>query len=401
MFEHLPQYAGDPIFGLNDAFHRDTHPQKINLTIGLYYDDAGRIPVLSSVAAVERRLVDDPAPRVYLPMEGLAPYRSAVQRVVFGTENKAVAEGRVATIQTLGGTGALKVGADLLHAAYPGSEVWISDPAWDNHHAIFGGAGFQTRGYPYYDSATKGLAFDAMMDCLRGLPSRSIVLLHPCCHNPTGVDLSREQWGEVIAVLGERGLIPFLDLAYQGLGEGMEEDAYAVRAMADAGLTLLVANSFSKNLSVYGERCGGLSVVCGSQAEAERVLGQLKAVVRRIYSSAPWHGGHVVAGVLNDADLHAQWLDEVADMRVRMARMRELVHEQLAAKLPGYDADYFIRQQGMFTYSGLSREQLLALRERHGVYIIDSGRVAVPGLNTANVGHFTDALADVVGGTAS
>lgn len=396
MFEHLQQYAGDPIFGLNDAFHRNTHPNKINLTIGLYYDDAGRIPVLPSVAAVEHELAADPSPRVYLPMEGLAAYRSAVQHVVFGADSAAVAEGRVATIQTLGGTGALKVGADLLQGAYPESEVWISDPAWDNHHAIFGGAGFKTRSYPYYDPDTKGLAFDAMMSCLRELPSRTIVLLHPCCHNPTGVDPSPEQWREIIAVLQQRGLIPFLDLAYQGMGQGMEEDAYAVRAMADAGLSFLVANSFSKNLSVYGERCGGLSVVCGSAPEAELVLGQLKAVVRRIYSSAPWHGGHIVAGVLNDAQRHAQWLSEVEAMRERMADIRKRVHAMLAAKLPGYDADYFVRQQGMFTYSGLSRDQLLALRERHGVYIIDSGRVAVPGLNTANIGHFTDALVDVL-----
>jgi len=397
MFEHLQQYAGDPIFGLNDAFHRNTHPHKINLTIGLYYDEEGRIPVLKPVAAMERELAADPSPRLYLPMEGLASYRCAVQRLVFGADSEAVAQGRVATIQTLGGTGALKMGADLLHAAYPDSEVWISDPAWDNHHAIFGGAGVTTRSYPYYDPSTKGLAFDAMMSCLRELPSRSIVLLHPCCHNPTGVDLSQDQWGEVIAVLQERGLIAFLDMAYQGLGEGMEEDAYAVRAMADAGLAFMVANSFSKNLSVYGERCGGLSVVCGTQDEAELVLGQLKAIVRRIYSSAPWHGGHVVAGVLNDAQRHAQWLEEVAAMRERILRMRRLVHEALAVKLPGYDADYFIRQQGMFTYSGLSHDQLIALRERHGVYLLDSGRVAVPGLSAANVGHFTDALADVIG----
>lgn len=400
MFEHLQPYAGDPIFGLNDAFHRNTHPKKINLTIGLYYDDAGRIPVLPSVAAVQQQLVEDPSPRVYLPMEGMAAYRSAVQRVVFGADSPVVAEGRVATIQTLGGTGALKVGADFLFGAYPDSDVWISDPAWDNHHAIFGGAGFKTRSYPYYDPSTQGLAFDSMMACLRSLPSRSIVLLHPCCHNPTGVDLSREQWGQVIAVLQERGLIPFLDIAYQGMGDGMEEDAYAVRAMADAGLTVLVANSFSKNLSIYGERCGGLSVVASSAQEAELVLGQLKAAVRRIYSSPPWHGGHVVAGVLNDEQLHAKWLEEVAAMRLRMADMRKQVHAQLAQKLPGYDADYFLRQRGMFTYSGLTRDQLLALREKHGVYIIDSGRIAVPGLNTNNVNDFTDALADVIGESA-
>ena len=396
MFEHLQQYAGDPIFRLNDAFHRDTHDRKVNLTIGLYYDDEGRIPVLPSVAAVEAQLAANPVPRSYLPMEGLQAYRDGVQRMVFGEDSKVVAQGRVATIQTLGGTGALKVGADLLKLAYPDSEVWISDPAWDNHHAIFGGAGLATRSYPYYDKATKGLAFDAMIECLRGLPSRTIVLLHPCCHNPTGVDLSRDQWVQVIAILQERGLIPFLDMAYQGMGEGMDEDAYAVRAMADAGLTVLVANSFSKNLSVYGERCGGLSVVCESQAEADRVMGQLKAIVRRIYSSAPWHGGHVVAGVLNDNELRTQWLGEVAGMRDRMALMRRRVHELLATKLPGYDADFFVRQVGMFTYSGFSMEQLVALREKHGVYIIDSGRIAVPGLNSSNVEHFTDALADVI-----
>lgn len=330
-------------------------------------------------------------------MEGLASYRAAVQRTVFGADSTAVAQNRVATIQTLGGTGALKVGADLLHAAYPESEVWISDPAWDNHHAIFGGAGIATHSYPYYDPATKGLAFDAMMACLQQLRAHSIVLLHPCCHNPTGVDLSREQWLEVIAALQQRSLIPFLDLAYQGLGEGMEEDAYAVRAMADAGLTFLVANSFSKNLSVYGERCGGLSVVCGSAAEADLVLGQLKAIVRRIYSSAPWHGGHIVSGVLNHPQRHAQWLGEVAAMRERMALMRRTVHERLSERLPDYDAGYFIRQQGMFTYSGFTREQLLALRERHGVYIIDSGRIAVPGLNAGNVEDFVEAVVDVVG----
>jgi Aspartate/tyrosine/aromatic aminotransferase len=396
MFEHLQQYAGDPIFGLNDAFHRDSHPQKINLTIGLYYDDAGRIPVLPSVAAVEAQLAANPVPRSYLPMEGLQAYRDGVQRMVFGEGNALVAEGKIATIQTLGGTGALKVGADLLKLAYPESEVWISDPAWDNHHSIFRGAGLATHSYPYYDKATKGLAFDAMIECLRGLPSRTIVLLHPCCHNPTGVDLSREQWGQVIEVVQERGLIPFLDMAYQGMGQGMDEDAYAVRAMADAGLNVLVANSFSKNLSVYGERCGGLSVVCASAAEADRVMGQLKAIVRRIYSSAPWHGGHVVAGVLNNDTLRTQWLGEVEQMRERMAQMRNRVHELLGRKLPGYDADFFVRQQGMFTYSGFTMDQLLALRQKHGVYIIDSGRIAVPGLNSSNVEHFTDALADVI-----
>ncbi len=396
MFEHLEKYAGDPIFRLNEAFHRDAHPQKVNLTVGLYYDNEGRIPVLSSVKTAEQRRASEPSPRPYLPMEGLASYREAVQKLVFGAQHRAVQEKRIATIQSVGGTGALKVGADFLHLAYPDSEIWISDPAWDNHHSIFQGAGVRTHTYSYYDPETKSLRFDQMLSELQALPRKSFVLLHPCCHNPTGVDPSPEQWLQLIPILVERELIAFVDMAYQGFGTGLDEDAFAVRAMADAGLTFVVANSFSKNLSFYGERCGGLSVVCESQEEADGVLGQLKAAVRRNYSSPPVHGGQITSDVLNDPELYAAWVQEVAEMRRRIAFVRKEAHEQLSAKLPGYDSSYFVKQHGMFTYTGLSNEQLLALREKHGVYIIDSGRISVPGLNTRNIAYFTDAMADVL-----
>jgi aromatic-amino-acid transaminase len=274
--------------------------------------------------------------------------------------------------------------------------VWISDPAWDNHHSIFQGAGVKTHTYSYYDSQTKSLKFEQMLAEISALAPNSFVLLHPCCHNPTGVDLSQDQWLQLIPILAERQLIPFLDMAYQGFGAGLDEDAFAARAMADAGLTFLVANSFSKNLSFYGERCGGLSVVCASSEEAEGVLGQLKAVVRRIYSSPPMHGGQITSDVLNDKQLYADWVQEVAAMRERIAFVRKQAHQQLSTKVPHYDSSYFVKQRGMFTYTGLSNTQLLALRERHGVYIIDSGRISVPGLNTRNLEYFTDAMADVL-----
>ncbi|UHL63718.1 aspartate/tyrosine/aromatic aminotransferase [Paralcaligenes sp. KSB-10] len=396
MFEHLERYAGDPIFRLGEEFHQDPRSQKVNLTVGLYYDNEGAIPLLKTVQTAEARRIANPQPRPYLPIEGLASYRSAVQKLVFGAGHEALHSGRVATIQSVGGTGALKVGADFLHAAYPDSQIWISDPAWDNHHAIFQGAGIKTHTYTYYDPQTKALLFERMLGDLSALPRHSIVLLHPCCHNPTGVDLSQEQWLRLIPVLEAHELIPFLDIAYQGFGTGLQEDAFAIRAMADAGLSFLVANSFSKNFSFYAERCGGLSVVCASRDEAERVLGQLKAIVRRIYSNPPMHGGQVTSTVLNDPELYGLWEREVAEMRARIAFVRQQAHEQLKVKLPGYDSSYFVTQQGMFSYTGLSIAQLRALRDTHGVYIIDSGRISVPGLNTHNIDYFTDAMASVL-----
>ncbi len=400
MFHHLAPFAGDPIFSLGEAFHRDARTQKVNLTVGLYYDNDGSIPLLDSVQIAEARRAASPQPRPYLPIEGLASYRSAVQNLVFGEGHELLRSGKIATIQTVGGTGALKVGADFLHDAYPDSEIWISDPGWDNHHAIFQGAGIKTHRYTYYDTATKTLRFDQMVSELSRLPAYSIVLLHPCCHNPTGVDLSDEQWLQLIPVLSRGKLIPFLDLAYQGFGKGLNEDAFAVRALADAGLSFLVTSSFSKNFSFYAERCGGLSVVCSSSSETELVMGQLRAIVRRVYSNPPLHGGYVTASVLNDAALFMQWEQEVAQMRQRIASMRQQAHKLLTTKLPRYDSSYFVTQQGMFSYTGLSLSQLLALRERHGVYIIDSGRISVPGLNTFNIDYFTDAMASVLAETA-
>lgn len=396
MFTHLEQYAGDPIFRLGEEFHQDPRQQKVNLTVGLYYDNEGRIPLLDTVQTAEARRASNPQPRPYLPIEGLASYRSAVQKLVFGDGHEVLRSDRVATIQSVGGTGALKVGADLLHAAYPESDVWISDPAWDNHHSIFQSAGIKTHSYAYYDGDTQSLSFDRMMAQLDGLPENSIVLLHACCHNPTGVDLSQEQWGELIPLLVKRQLIPFLDMAYQGFGEGIEKDAFAVRALAGAGLTFLVANSFSKNFSFYAERCGGLSVVCSSSQEAAKVLGQLKYIVRCICSNPPAHGGHIVASILNDPQLRAQWEGEVGAMRDRISQMRHTAYELLAAKLPSYDCSYLLNQHGMFSYTGLSKPQIHALRHERGVYILDSGRISVPGLNTHNVDYFTDAIATVV-----
>jgi aromatic-amino-acid transaminase len=396
MFEHVDAYAGDPILTLVETFHKDTREQKVNLGIGLYYDEQGRIPLLASVQQAEAQRAAAPAPRPYQPMEGAANYRTAVQHLLFGAEHAAVKASRIATIQTIGGSGALKIGADLLKRYFPASEVWVSNPTWDNHKAMFEGAGIKVHDYPYYDDASGGLNFDAMIDCLKTLPAKSIVLLHPCCHNPTGVDLSCAQWDRVIALVVDKGLIPFMDIAYQGFGDGLEEDAYAIRAMLDAGVSFFVSNSFSKNLSFYGERCGGLSVICKDAEEASRVLGQMKATVRRNYSSPPTHGGQITAAVMNQPELRALWLDEVTEMRTRIKAMRQKLFEVLCAKLPGRDLSYFITQRGMFSYTGLTPSQVDRLREEFAVYLVRSGRMCVAGLNSRNVEYVADAFAAVL-----
>jgi aromatic-amino-acid transaminase len=397
MFQHLEPYAGDPILSLNDAFGRDPRPHKINLSIGIYFDDAGRIPVLACVREAEAQLLAAGAPKPYLPIEGSAACRSAVQALLFGTDHDALKGGRIATLQTVGSSGGLKVGADFLKRWFPASEVWVSDPTWDNHRAMFEGAGFTVHSYPYYDPATGGLKFDAMLAALNALPPKSIVLLHACCHNPTGVDLSRAQWDQLIPVLRRRELLPYLDLAYQGYGDGIEEDAFAVRALASAGLAFFIANSFSKSMSLYGERAGALSVVCANAAEAELVLGQLKATVRRNYSSPPIHAGMVVAKVLTDATLRASWEADVAAMRERILAMRRSLHAVLSAKLPGRDFSYFLTQRGMFSYTGLTAAQVDRLRQEHAVYLVRSGRMCVAGLNTQNVEATAAAMAAVLG----
>jgi aromatic-amino-acid transaminase len=335
-------------------------------------------------------------PKPYLPMTGHPAYREAVQHLLFGAQHEAVQSGRIATIQTLGGSGGLKVGADFLKRYFPDSQVWVSDPTWDNHRAMFEGAGFQVNTYPYYDAATGGLKFDAMLAGIDTLPAHSIVLLHACCHNPTGVDLSNAQWLALIEVLKRRRLLPYLDIAYQGFGDGIEEDAFALRAMADAGLSFFVANSFSKSFSLYGERVGGLSVVCPDRAQAQLVIGQLMSAVRRNYSCPPTHGSQIVARVLQTPELRTLWADELTQMRERIKVMRQRLYEAVVARLPGRDVRYFIDQRGMFSYTGVSPAQADALRETHGVYVLRSGRMCAAGLNANNVDRVAEAFAKVL-----
>ncbi|MEE5105274.1 amino acid aminotransferase [Pseudomonas alliivorans] len=396
MLAHVESYAGDPILSLMETFGKDPRADKVNLSIGLYYDAQGRIPRLDAAVSAQQQLAEgEQTASLYLPMEGLAPYRQAVQTLLFGENNPAVLAGRVATIQTVGGSGALKVGADFLKYAFPDSQVWVSDPTWENHNALFGGAGFKVNTYPYFDAQTGGVKFDAMLDALQQLPARSIVLLHPCCHNPTGADLSVAQWDQVVAVVKDRQLIPFLDIAYQGFGNGMDEDAYAIRAMTDAGVTALISNSFSKIFSLYGERVGGLSVVCEDSASAVNVLGQLKATVRRNYSSPPAHGAQVVSRVLNSPQLRDQWLTEVEVMRQRILDMRTRLVAVLAQKVPQHDFSFILRQNGMFSYTGLTPAQVDELKDTHGVYLIRSGRMCLAGLNEGNIDKVCDAIASL------
>ncbi len=396
MFSHVEPFAGDPILSLNEDFQKDPRPHKINLSIGIYFDDAGRIPVLESVKLAEAKVVAAGGPKPYLPIEGAANFRAAVQALLFGAGHEAVTSGRVATIQSVGSSGGLKVGADFIARWFPGSGVWVSDPTWDNHRSMFEGAGIAVKTYPYYDAANGGVRFADMLAALEQLPAKSIVLLHACCHNPTGVDLTRAQWDELIPLLKRRNLIPYLDLAYQGFGDGIAEDAYAIRAIAVAGLPAFVANSFSKSMSVYGERAGALSVVCPDAAQAALVLGQLKFTVRRNYSSPPIHGGQIVARVLTDPELRPLWEGELAAMRTRMLAMRQQLHAVLSAKLPGRDVGYFLSQRGMFSYTGLSAAQVDRLREEFAVYLIRSGRLCVAGLNSGNVEATASAMAAVM-----
>jgi aromatic-amino-acid transaminase len=396
MFQHLEPYAGDPILSLNEAFHADPRPHKINLSIGIYFDDAGRIPVLGCVHEAEAQMLAAAGPKPYLPIEGSAAMRSAVQALLFGADHEAIASGRVATLQTIGSSGGLKVGADFLKRWLPGSQVWVSDPTWDNHRAMFEGAGIGVHSYPYYDSGSGGLKFDAMLAKLSELPASSVVLLHACCHNPTGVDLTHAQWERLLPVLRGRQLLPYLDIAYQGYGDGIDEDAFAIRLLASAGLRFFVANSFSKSMSVYGERAGALSVVCADKAEAELVLGQLKATVRRNYSSPAIHAAGIVSRVLTDPALREAWTVDVAGMRQRILAMRRRLHDVLVAKQPGRDFSYFLNQRGMFSYTGLTATQVDRLRNEHGVYMVRSGRMCVAGLNSRNVESVATAMAAVL-----
>ncbi|MDG9860073.1 aspartate/tyrosine/aromatic aminotransferase [Acinetobacter ursingii] len=397
MFQHIPPYAGDPILSLMEQFNADPRQGKVNLSIGLYYNEDSIVPQLDTIIEAQKRIEPlQSKTKLYLPMEGFKPYREAIQALLFGTNSPAVQSGRAVTIQTLGGSGALKVGADFLKNYFPNSEVWVSQPTWDNHVAIFNGAGFKTHFYPYFDAQTGGVNFEGMLSALKQLSEQSIVLLHPCCHNPTGADLNPAQWDQVIEVLKAGNLIPFLDIAYQGFGDGMEQDAYAIRAMDQAGLNFIVSNSFSKIFSLYGERVGGLTFVCDDVEAAQATFGQLKATVRRIYSSPPTTGAWLVDQVLNDAELNQQWQGEVQHMRERIIKMRQILRDELSKALPDRDFNYLVEQKGMFSYTGLTGEQVDTLREDYAIYLVRSGRICVAGLNMNNVYVVAKAVAEVL-----
>jgi aromatic-amino-acid transaminase len=386
----------DPILGLTEAYNADKNPKKVNLGVGVYTDDNGKVPLLECVRRAERQLVEQPAARNYLPIDGLAAYDRAVQSLVFGANCPALKQGRIVTVQSLGGTGGLRVGADFLRRTAPNAELWISDPSWENHRAVFESAGFKVNTYPYYDAKTRGVDFDGMLGALKAMPAGSIVLLHACCHNPTGVDLTTEQWTGVIETIGARGLVPFLDIAYQGFGDGIDADGSAVRRFAQAGMPLFVSNSFSKSFSLYGERVGALSVVAETSEEGARVLSQIKRLVRANYSNPPTHGGQIVAIVLETPELRALWEQELGQMRERIKAMRKLLVEKIHARVPGADFSFVTRQRGMFSYSGLTREQVVRMREEFAVYAIESGRICVAALNIKNIDYSADAIAKVI-----
>jgi aromatic-amino-acid transaminase len=395
LFSAIDMAPRDPILGITEAFNADTNPAKINLGVGVYYDDNGKVPLLECVQKAENKLMEQQAPRTYLPIEGLAQYDKAVQELVFGVDSPAIQEKRAITVQALGGTGGLKIGADFLKRFAPNSEVFISDPSWENHRALFESAGFVVNHYSYYDPKTHGVNFDGMLTSLKNMPEGSIVLLHACCHNPTGADLTQEQWGQVIEAVKAGGLIPFLDMAYQGFGSGIAEDGAVVGRFVQAGGPLLVSNSFSKSFSLYGERVGALSVVASSAEEAARLLSQLKRVVRTNYSNPPVHGGKVVATVLATPELRQLWEDELATMRVRIKQMRDQLVEKLKAKAPDRDFDFVRQQVGMFSYSGLTKEQVAGLRAE-SIYAVDTGRICVAALNSTNIDRVVDAIAKVL-----
>ncbi len=396
LFSAVELAPRDPILGLNEQFAADANPGKVNLGVGVYYDANGKLPVLQCVADAERAMAQTPAARGYLPIDGIAAYDKAVQSLVFGAASQLVASGQVATVQALGGTGALKVAADFLHRLDSKVEVLISDPSWENHRALFTEAGFKVRAYPYYEAATRGVNFTGMLSALRGAAAGTIVVLHACCHNPTGVDLSSEQWSEVVKVVRAQKLVPILDMAYQGFGKTIDDDGDAVRQFAKTEGPLFVATSFSKSFSLYGERVGGLSVVCSSKDEAQRVLSQLKIVIRTNYSNPPTHGASIVAQVLTTPALRAQWEQELAGMRDRIKAMRTMLVQSLKTAGVEQDLSYITQQQGMFSYSGMTATQMQRLRSEFGVYGVDSGRICVAALNERNIAGVAQAIAKVM-----
>ncbi|MGF6347396.1 amino acid aminotransferase [Variovorax sp. W2I14] len=396
MFTAVEMAPRDPILGLNEQFAADTNPNKVNLGVGVYYDDNGKLPLLQCVQAAEQDMMKAPSARGYLPIDGIVAYDNAVKTLVFGADSEPVTSGRVATIQAIGGTGGLKVGADFLKKLNPKAKVLISDPSWENHRALFTNAGFEVESYPYYDAAKRGINFDGMLAALNAAPAGTVVVLHACCHNPTGYDITSEQWDQVVATVKAKGLVPFLDMAYQGFGYGLKEDGAAVAKFVAAGLTFFVSTSFSKSFSLYGERVGALSVLCENKEEAGRVLSQLKIAIRTNYSNPPIHGGAVVAAVLGNAELRALWEKELGEMRVRIKAMRQKLVDGLKAAGVKEDMSFITTQIGMFSYSGLNKDQMVRLRNEFGVYGTDTGRMCVAALNSKNIDYVCASIAKVI-----
>ncbi|MBP6404495.1 MAG: aspartate/tyrosine/aromatic aminotransferase [Proteobacteria bacterium] len=396
LFTAVEMAPRDPILGLNEQFAADTNPNKVNLGVGVYFDDNGKLPLLKCVQTAEKQMVDAPKPRGYLPMDGVAAYDAAVKGLVFGADSEPVKSGRVVTAQGIGGTGGLKIGADFLKKLSPNAKVMISDPSWENHRALFTAAGFVVESYPYYDAATRRINFDGMLAALDAAPAGTIVVLHACCHNPTGYDITAAQWDQVVATVKARQLTPFLDMAYQGFGHGIKEDGAVIGKFVAAGLEFFVSTSFSKSFSLYGERVGALSVLCASKDDADRVMSQLKIVIRTNYSNPQIHGATVVATVLNTPELRAQWEEELAEMRVRIKAMRQKLVEGLKAAGVKQDMSFITDQIGMFSYSGLSKDQMVRLRTEFGVYGTDTGRMCVAALNSKNIAYVCESIAKVM-----
>ena len=396
LFSAVEMAPRDPILGLNEQFNADTNPAKVNLGVGVYFDDNGKLPLLACVQAAEKTMMDKPTPRGYLPIDGIVAYDAAVKSLVFGADSEVVTSGRVATVQGIGGTGGLKIGADFLKKLNPNAKVLISDPSWENHRALFTNAGFEVESYRYYDAANRGVDFAGMLADLNAAAPGTIILLHACCHNPTGYDITPAEWDQVIAAVQAKNLVPFLDMAYQGFGYGIKEDGAVIGKFVAAGLDFFVSTSFSKSFSLYGERVGALSVVCKDKEETSRVLSQLKIVIRTNYSNPPIHGGAIVAAVLGNPELRALWESELGEMRVRIKAMRQKLVDGLKAAGVQQDMSFITTQIGMFSYSGLSKDQMVRLRSEFGVYGTDTGRMCVAALNSKNIDYVCAAIAKVM-----
>ncbi len=396
-FSHIDLAPPDPIIGLTEAFNKDASVKKVNLGVGVYQDSAGSIPILNVVRQAQTQWHEQENTKNYLPIDGLAAYNREVQKLLFGADSQIIAEERAVTVQAIGGTGALRIGADFIRRFMPDSEVWISLPSWENHRMLFESAGFKVNQYPYFDSETHGLNFHGMTECLKNMPAGSIVVIHACCHNPSGVDLTKEEWRIVVDLCQAGGLIPFLDFAYQGFGHGLDEDAFAIRIMAESGIPCLIANSFSKSFALYRERVGALTVVTSSADESKRVLSQIKRVIRTNYSNPASHGAKLVGSILSDEGLRSQWETELAGMRERIKKMRTLFVNSLREKGVEQDFSFIEQQSGMFSFSGLSSDQVKQLREDYSLYIVGSGRICLAAMNENNLGYICESIADVLG----